>query len=566
MGGSDGLSLNVLIAEDSEDDALLLLRELQRGGYAVQMQQVDSSADMQSALELQAWDLILADHNMPNFNSTEALELARQHDPNTPFILVSGSIGEEIAVDAMKSGAHDYVMKNNLTRLLPAIERELRESENRRAHQAAEAKIRHMAFHDNLTGLINRVEFERHLNAVVDSSQQENESHALLYIDLDQFKLVNDSCGHLAGDSLLRSLSQHLQKNIRDSDILARLGGDEFGVLLRYCPLERAETIARELLNTIRHFHFVWDNRTFRVGASIGLVIVNGEQTTDALLSMADMACYAAKDRGRNRIHSYTEDDTQLTLRRGEMQWIHRLQDALGNSGLVLYQQRIQGLQGETTHCELLLRMRGIRGDIITPDKFIPAAERYNLMPEVDQWVIENTCKILEKLQALQQYTKAQDTFFINLSGNSLSDDNLAAYIHEQLQHYNISPERIGFEITETAAIADIDCAIKLIKALRGYGCKVSLDDFGTGMSSFSYLKQLEVDFIKIDGSFVRSMLEEPMDNAIVEAINTIGHVAGIQTIAEFVESDAVLQQLAAIGVDFAQGWAVEHPQPFVDL
>ena len=566
MGGNNPLPLKVLIAEDSEDDALLLVRELQRGGYQVQMQRVDSSERMKAALKGQKWDLIITDHNMPNFDSGDALSLAKEYDVNVPFIVVSGSIGEEVAVDAMKSGAHDYVMKNNLTRLLPAIERELRESENRRAHQAAEARIRHMAFHDSLTGLINRTEFERHLNAIKENAQNNSETHALLYIDLDQFKLVNDSCGHLAGDELLRKLTRHLQHDIRSSDILARLGGDEFGVLLKHCRPECAIKIANGLLNSIRNYRFVWNDRSFRVGASIGLVMVTGSESTDALLSMADMACYAAKDSGRNRVHTYTEEDAQLTQRRGEMQWIHALQDALTDNGLLLYRQRILGLQGETSHYELLLRMRGKDNEIITPDKFIPAAERYNLMPEVDQWVIRHALEKLEKLQAEKSLSAAQDTVFINLSGNSLSDGSLASYIHGQLQKHSIPPGRVGFEITETAAIADIGCATALIRNLRKFGCKVALDDFGTGMSSFSYLKYLEVDYIKIDGSFVRPMLEEPMDSAIVEAINTIGHVAGIQTIAEFVENEAILQRLSGIGVDFAQGWAIEHPQPFLDL
>ena len=565
MGGTEGVTVRLLIAEDSEDDALLIVRELRRGGYNPEMRRVDSATNMQAALDEQAWDLIITDHNMPSFDSHEALVLAREYDPNIPFILVSGSIGEEIAVDAMKSGAHDYVMKNNLTRLLPAIERELREAENRRAHQAAEARIRHMAYHDSLTGLVNRAEFKRRLDAAVGAARGAGETHALLYLDLDQFKLVNDSCGHPAGDELLRRLAQRLQRVIRESDTLARLGGDEFGVLLKNCPLERAERIARALLDTIRSYSFVWGDRTFRVGASIGLVRVSGDEGAQGLLSLSDMACYAAKDRGRNRVHVYTEGDEELSLRRGEMQWIQRLQAAMANSGLMLYRQRIQALQGGGSHCELLLRMRGEDGEVITSDSFIPAAERYNLMPEIDRWVIRHTC---EQLQGLHQASHPTDpgSIFINLSATSLSDTGLVGYIRDQLHSHGIPPSRVGFEITETAAIADFDCAMKLIKALREHGCRVALDDFGTGMSSFSYLKSLVVDFVKIDGGFVRNMLEDRMDCAIVEAINNIGHIAGIQTIAESVESDAIVQRLTALGVDFAQGWAVESPQPFTDI
>ena len=559
MGGTEGRPLRVLIAEDSEDDALLIVRELRRGGYLPEMRRVDTAQGMRAALNADDWDLVVTDHNMPSFDSHEALALVRQHDPNIPFILVSGSIGEEIAVDAMKSGAHDYVMKDNLTRLLPAIERELREAQNRRARQEAEATIRHMAYHDSLTGLVNRAEFERRLEAAL---EEREEVHALIYLDLDQFKLVNDSCGHLAGDALLRRLARRLQRVVRESDTLARLGGDEFGLLLRHCPLERAEAIADQLLETIRGYRFVWGERTFKVGASIGLVRAD-EQGAQALLSMADMACYAAKDRGRNRVHVYSEGDEELSLRRGEMQWIQRLQGAMANGGLMLYRQRIQALQGGRSHSELLLRMAGERGEVITPERFIPAAERYNLMQEIDRWVIRHACEQMAGRPQAVSPGRDQGSLFINLSATSLSDEGLVGYIRGQLKRHGIPPSSIGFEITETAAIADFDCALEFTRALRGEGFKVALDDFGTGMSSFSYLKSLEVDFIKIDGSFVRAMLEDEMDGAIVEAVNTIGQIAGIQTIAEFVETRAILERLTALGVDFAQGWAVGRPQPY---
>ena len=306
MAETGGKLIKVLIVEDSEDDAELILRQLQQGGYKPFSMRIDCAADMQTALDQEEWDLIITDHNLPSFSSTEALKLSKIHDPNIPFILVSGSIGEEIAVDAMKSGAHDYVMKGNLGRLIPAINRELREAKNRRDHQAAEAKIRHMAFHDSLTGLSNRAEFEKQLLNILNSNQK-NISHAMLYIDLDQFKVVNDSCGHQAGDALLNRLSNRLQKNVRDSDTLARLGGDEFGVLLHNCPIDKAETIAQQILTTIRDYVFIWGERNFKVSASIGLIKINGDEELIEILSLADMACYAAKDGGRNRIHVHTE-------------------------------------------------------------------------------------------------------------------------------------------------------------------------------------------------------------------------------------------------------------------
>jgi len=556
--------LKVLIVEDSEDDTELLLRQLQQGGYKLFSRRVDCAADMQITLEREEWDLILADHNLPGFSSTEALKLSKAHDPNIPFILVSGSIGEEIAVDAMKSGAHDYVMKSNLSRLVPAINRELGEAKNRRDHQAAQAKIRHMAFHDSLTGLYNRAEFEKRLFNIL-SINQENTTHALLYIDLDQFKVVNDSCGHLAGDALLNRLSKCLQKSVRDSDTLARLGGDEFGVLLHNCPIDKAETIAQQILATIRDYVFIWGERNYKVSASIGLIQINGDEELTEILSLADMACYAAKDSGRNRIHVHTESDHALSLRRGDMQWLQRLKDAMNHHGLLLYRQKIKALHGDSSHSELLLRMLDEDGTIIPPDSFIPAAERFNLMPEIDRWVIRHACEQVSLMHS-QKKTEELDLLFINLSATSLSDGGLTDYIQEQLIEFNLPAKQFGFEITETAAITDFDCALNLIKTLRKMGCKVALDDFGTGMSSFSYLKSLKVDFIKIDGSFVRSMLDDKMDQAFVEAVAKIGHIAGIKSIAEFVETDAIEQQLIKLGVDFAQGYAIERPHMFTIL
>ena len=563
MHGNELPVIKVLIAEDSEDDALLIKRELTKGGYTPIMHRVESACEMEKALDSQDWDLIITDHNMPSFDSKDALILCKKHGGHTPFILVSGSIGEEIAVDAMRSGAHDYVMKNNLTRLLPAIRRELKEAENRRAHQKAEATIRYMAYHDSLTDLINRGEFERRLEESVQSARVERELHCLLYLDLDQFKLVNDSCGHLAGDELLKRITRRLQAKTRDSDTLARLGGDEFGVLLKNCPLDRAELIAQTLLESIQNYNFIWANSSFKVGVSIGLVQVNGEIESTELLSIADMACYVAKDQGRNRIHVYSESDETVSLRRSEMQWIQRLQESMANNSLVLYRQQIKSLQGHSSHHEILLRMRDDDGTLITPDRFIPAAERYNIMPTVDLWVIEHACEQLEKLAKAKSVKAKNDTIFINLSATSLSNSKLASYIEDQLLRHKIQPEKVGFEITETAAITDFDNAMNLITALQSLGCRVALDDFGTGMSSFSYLKSLNVDYVKIDGSFVKNMSDNEMDHAIVDSINRIGHIAGMKTIAEYVENDSIVKQLTELGVDFAQGWAIERPQPF---
>ncbi len=550
--------IRVLLCEDSEDDAGLLDLALKRGGYQARIQLVDNERDFLDALQGGSWDIIITDHSMPSFNSGDVIRLANEWDPHLPVIIVSGSIGEEAAVEAMKSGAQDYVMKGNLKRLVPAIEREIKEAQTRREHQQAQDLIHHMAYHDSLTGLVNRREFESRLrNALQSRSPDDSYPHALLYIDLDRFKLVNDSCGHMAGDELLRRLSRKLLRCMRDNDTLARLGGDEFGVLLEHCPLERARHIAQHILDTVDEYVFVWGDRHFKVGASIGLVISDGVEDEQTLLSLADMACYTAKDLGRHRVHVAAPGDREITQRRGEIEWVQRLRHAMDHDRLMLYAQRIEPLGDGVAHHELLLRMQDEDGSVITPDRFIPAAERYNLMLDLDRWVISRTFELLQTLSP-----DGTDSYFINLSGISLSCESLVDHIRDQQELYGIAPARIGFEITETAAIANFDAAIDIMTRLQATGFRIAIDDFGTGMSSFSYLRSLPADYIKIDGSFVRDMLDDDIGLAIVESVNRIAHIAGLRTIAEYVENDALFERLRQMGVDYAQGWAIQRPQP----
>jgi len=554
--------LRVLLVEDSEDDAALLVRELRKGGYAPEFQRVDTSADLEAALAHDAWDIIITDHNLPGFSSDAALATIKRAELDIPVIIVSGSIGESIAVEAMKNGAHDYIMKDNLARLVPAIARELRETKNRHAHRRAQETIQHLAFHDSLTGLANRHEFESQLQRLL-RTVGNGVKHALLYMDLDQFKIINDTCGHEAGDELLRQLAVVLHGPVRDADTLARLGGDEFGMLLSNCPLEQALQVSERMLHTIKDFRYVWQDKTFSIGASIGLVMLEEQtQTVSDVLRMADMACYAAKDRGRNRVHVYRADDAELLQRHGEMQWVARINRALEENRFELFYQGIMPLgSSRGRHCEFLLRMLDDEGRHIMPGVFIPAAERYSLMPVLDRWVVKNAFNYLAQCLAHEPAVMAE-MFFINLSGATIGDDQFTAYVTEQLQVHRLPPTLVGFEITETAVISDLTGAIRFIEQVRQLGCHVALDDFGAGLSSFSYLKTIPADYLKIDGGFIRDMLVDPMDHAIVEAINNIGHVAGLKTIAEFVESDAIKQRLFEIGVDYAQGYAIQRPGP----
>jgi len=555
---SDDL-LNILIVEDSEDDALLLLRELKQGGYKTYHKRVDTAEELQNCLNEQQWDIVITDHNMPNFDSTSAIKLVKQAGEDIPVIIVSGSIGEDVAVNAMRTGANDYILKGNYSRLIPAIDREMREAGSRKARRDAEKAIQHMAFHDSLTGLLNRAEFEQRLEKLHQSSKNEGITHALIYLDLDQFKIVNDTSGHAAGDELLKQISVMLEKKIRTNDIIARLGGDEFGVLLENCELKKAELIAHHLCDAIHKYRFIWKDKVFSVGASIGLVAIDASSIdVDSLLSSADMACYAAKDKGRNHIQIYQETNDEFEKRRVEMDWAGKIDNALEKDLFCLYQQSIVPLQctENRAHYELLIRLRGKKDEIIAPAAFIPAAERFQRMQSIDHWVINSAFEYLS-----QQNTLSEHFVAINLSGQSLGDESLFKFVSKKIQESGISPRNICFEVTETAAIANFNIAVEFIEKIKQLGCKFALDDFGSGLSSFSYLKTLPVDYLKIDGIFIQNITTDPMDKAIVEAINSVAHKAGMKTIAEYVHTKEIKQCLIEMGVDYAQGYEIGKPE-----
>lgn len=429
------------------------------------------------------------------------------------------------------------------------------------------ANLSWQATHDALTGLANRREFEYRLEQVLHpAGLAQGGRHALMFLDLDQFKLVNDTCGHAAGDELLRHICALLQSDLREGDTLARLGGDEFGILLENCPAAVAEKIAESLRHTVQNLHFVWKGRPFMTTVSIGLVHISHIPTTlETSLRAADMACYMAKEKGRNRVQVYHADDSELSLRFGEMAWVQRLHMALEENRFCLYAQEISPLghtDGGSGHIEILLRLHDEAGRIILPDSFIPAAERYGLMTSLDRWVVENVFKIIA-LCMRERPGVPMAMCAISLSGITIGDEDFLGFLREKFHTYNIPPTMICFEITETSAIANLGSAIRFINELKDLGCHFSLDDFCAGMSSFAYLKHLPVDFLKIDGSFVKDMLDDPINRAMVEVINHIGHVMGKRTIAEFVETPQIEQALLEIGVDYAQGYLIERPQLF---
>jgi len=420
------------------------------------------------------------------------------------------------------------------------------------------------ASHDSLTNLYNRHEFELRLKSAFKTSQECNINHSMLYIDLDQFKVVNDTCGHIAGDELLRQIAILLQKRIRDGDTFARLGGDEFGVLLENCDISKAEVIANNLRASLEDFRFSWEGKTFTVGMSIGLVPITSEsENITNILQLADVACYAAKDSGRNRIHVYKPDDKELAKRRGEMQWVSTINHALDYDRLVIYCQPIVPLHsrnGMKLHYEILVRLLADDDSLISPMAFIPSAERYNLMPAIDLKIIKTVFKMLEERPL------SDCVITINLSGHTLTDDDTLNTIISMLEHCPIPTENICFEITETAAIANLTRALYFMETVKSLGCSFALDDFGSGLSSFSYLKNLPVDYLKIDGVFIRDICTDPVDFAMVQSINQLGRVLHIQTIAEYVENTAIKDKLVEIGIDYAQGFGIEKPLPFSEI
>jgi len=422
-------------------------------------------------------------------------------------------------------------------------------------------KLSYHASHDILTGLVNRREFEARLERALKSAKARESSYCLCHLDLDQFKIINDNCGHSAGDALLGQVGQLLKSKIRWRDTVSRLGGDEFGVLLESCSLDEAMRNAEILRESIRDYRFVWEERTFRLGASIGVVPISPEnEDVASLLSAADSACQAAKEAGRNRVYSFQENDIDLMRRRREMQWAARINNALEEGRFELFRQTILPLQKPEVglHYELLLRMRDEQGKIVSPDQFIAAAERYAITPSIDRWVIENALRWLVS-EADEREKLAMCS--INLSGQSLGDDKFLPFVIEQFHRSGIDASKICFEITETAAIASFSQANRFIQALKELGCMFALDDFGTGLSSFGYLKHFPVDFLKIDGSFVKEILHDPIDREMVRSINEIGHLTGKKTIAEFAENQEIIEMLRGIGVDYAQGYGIATPQ-----
>ncbi|MFI0412756.1 MAG: EAL domain-containing protein [Candidatus Thiodiazotropha sp.] len=428
------------------------------------------------------------------------------------------------------------------------------------------AQLSWQSSHDPVTRLYNRTEFDRQLTSLLERPAVEECVHCLLYLDIDRFKIVNDNCGHAAGDELLRQLASLIKRSIRNSDLLARLGGDEFGILLSQCSVEAAERIADSIRLSIQGFRFVYGDKSFSQSVSIGMVpIDNQSNNLEQILSLADSACFSAKEEGRNKIHIYDPLGSSAARRHGEAKWVTHIRSALDEDRFTLYVQPIKSINNKAAeHVEVLIRMLDESGELILPGAFIPAAERFGLMPNVDRWVIDRLIRYI--VDNREVCLARGGRYFINLSGHSLCDEDVLQMILDRIKRYDIPKGMLCFEVTETAAISNLTSAEHFMHTLQRFGCEFALDDFGSGLSSFSYLKHLPVEYLKIDGAFVKEMLDNLIDDSMVDAINRIGHIMGLETIAEFVENDSVLHRLKDIGIDYAQGYGICRPYPIEKL
>jgi len=429
-------------------------------------------------------------------------------------------------------------------------------------------ELAHQATHDTLTGLLNRRAFEERLQQAIERSHTSGAQHALCHLDLDLFRMVNDSCGHAAGDELLRQIAVLLRSHLPQGSGVARPAGDQFQVLLEDCPFEEAGALADGLRQAIRDFRFAWDGREFTSTASIGVVRVTAE--TDSLydaVQSADVACRVAKDEGRNRVHLYQRNDLTILRRQREIGWVQRLNEAMRQNRFTLYCQTVQPLKNRKkrpSHYEILARLTDETGHVVTPAAYLPAAERYHLMPQLDRWVVREA---LERLRSLNwEALSGAGCFNINLSGQSLYDPEFQPFLLESVRESGVPAGHLCFEITETAAVTNLASAMRLIAALKSSGCRFALDDFGSGLSSFAYLKSMRVDYLKIDGTFVRNLPDDTSDVAMVNSINQVAHAMGIETIAEYVENDAIRATLVKLGVDYAQGYAIAVPRPLTQV
>lgn len=553
------VTLRLLLVEDNPDDAELVLRALRKGGYQVDYTRVDNAPDLTRQLREADWELVLSDYAMPHFNGLAALKLVKEHNPDIPFIVISGTIGEEVAVEAMRKGAQDYLMKDNLTRLLPAIQRELADADERRARRAAEQTLRHQAYHDLLTGLPNRWLLRDRIEQAFAYAHRESHSLAVMFLDLDRFKNLNDTMGHIAGDHLLRAVAGRLKAAVTPWDTIARLGGDDFVLLLPDVGKPEHASDKADALLKLFQTPFVLSGQNVYVDASIGIAMYpeNGRDA-DNLLKNAEAAMYYAKEQGRNNFQFCTSGIQEATATRFVIE--NELREAIRTSQLVLYYQPQFSLRSEAvTGLEALVRWRHPRRGLVPPDKFIPVAEETGLIISLGGWVIQQALADLRRWrgQGLEVGRLA-----INLSARQLFHTQTHDILQQCLEGDPASAHTLELEITESGIMQDPEQAVQTLNAFKGLGVSVAIDDFGTGYSSLAYLKRFPIDLLKIDRSFVRDITVDDDDAAIVRTILAMAQALNLRVIAEGVESEKQLKLLAALGCSEGQGYYYARPMP----
>jgi diguanylate cyclase (GGDEF)-like protein len=555
-----GKPLSILLVEDSEDDAALVVMELRRGGYDPTVERVDTYAAMSTALDQQGWDVIISDYSMPHFNGLAALALVQKKGLDLPFIIMSGTIGEEIAVEAMRAGAHDYIMKNNMTRLGPAIERELREAKIRQERKQAEEMTKYMAYYDLLTALPNRTLLQNRIERAIVMSQRDHRPVALLLMDLDGFKEINDTLGHSRGDLLLQQVGARLQQALRESDTVARLGGDEFAVLLPLASPDHGRFVAKKIMTALEP-PFSIEELPIVVEASIGIAIYpdHGE-TAEALVQRADVAMYVAKHT-KNSFTMYSPELDQHSPRR--LALMGQLREAIGARQLFLHYQPVVDMRSNRIlGVEALVRWQHPEHGLIPPDQFIGPAEQTGLIGPLTRFVLQEAAT---QCQAWQRAGVPLRTS-VNLSARNLHDPGFSKQVAEIVDRCGINPACLEFEITESAIMMNPAFAMEVLAGFNRMGIALAIDDFGTGYTSLGQLKKLPVQTIKIDKSFVLGMLANNNDHTIVRSIIDLSHDLGFKVVAEGVETHEVWDQLAALGCDIAQGYHISRPMPASDL
>jgi diguanylate cyclase (GGDEF)-like protein len=554
------IPLRLLLIEDSEDDALMVTHELERHGYELIYERVETYAATNQALDKDGWDLIISDYSMPQFSGLAALALVRKKGLDVPFILMSGTIGEEIAVEAMKAGAHDYIMKNNMTRLPQAIERELREAKGRQERRQTQEFVDYMAYRDLLTGLPNRTLLQDHLQQAIKNAQRESKTVALLLIDLDRFKEINDTLGHHRGDTVLQQVGSRLKKTVRDSDTVARMGGDEFAVLLPLADASHWEIVAHKIIAALEP-PFTMDGIPIDVEASIGIALspAHGE-SAELLIQRADIAMYEAK-RTKSGFILYAEELNQHSPRR--LALMAELRQAIEQRQLKLYYQpKVDLKTGQVIGVEGLLRWQHAQHGFIPPDQFIGPAEQTGLITPLTRYVLE---------EAIQQSCAWRQEGLnictsINLSARNLQDLSLPQQVAELMTARGLEPFYLELELTESAIMMNPTRALEVLVRLHEMGVTLSIDDFGIGYSSLAYLKKLPISILKIDKSFVLGMMANENDRVIVRSTIDLGHNLGMKVTAEGVENQALWDELVAFGCDIAQGYHISRPMPASDL